>query len=134
MYRFMLTSLLALAVIVTGVAQAADDKPESIGDFMSKAHKGAKAFKQAIAKDLKAKDFDSAATTMKTWSAMAKHLSEFEPPKGEKEAWKKITKKYTDTLKALSKAVDDKDGAAAAKNLKAINSSCGTCHKAHKGS
>ncbi len=132
MYRFMLTGLLALAIIVTGAAQAADEKPESIGDIMKKAHKGATAFKTVITKNLKDKDFDAAGNTMKAWSTIAKHLGEFEPPKGSKESWKKMTTKYADNVKALAKAVDDKNLSAANKALKAINGSCGSCHKAHK--
>jgi cytochrome c556 len=134
MHRSMLTGLLALAVILTSVARAADDKPESIGDVMKKAHAADAAFRKVIAKDLKAKDFDAAATTMKAWSTIAAHLGEFDPPKGSKESWKKLTKKYADSVKALTKAVEGKDAKVASKELKAINSSCGTCHKAHKGS
>jgi cytochrome c556 len=132
MNRFMLTGLLALAVIVTGAAQA-EDKPESIKEIMKKAHAGDEAFRSSIGKALKAKDFESAATTMKAWSALAPHLGSFDPPKGDKESWKKMTKKYAENVKALTKAIDDKDARAAGKDLKAINSMCVTCHKAHKG-
>ena len=134
MYRFMLTGLLALAIMVTGAAQAADDKPESIGDIMKKAHSGENAFRKEIAKNLKVKDFDAAATTMKAWSAIASHLNEFEPPKGSKESWKKMTKKYADSVKALAKTIDDKNVSAATKQLDVINKKgCGGCHSAHKG-
>jgi cytochrome c556 len=134
MFRFMLTGLLALAVLVSGGALAEDkDKPESIKEVMKKAHAGNEAFRAAIGKALKGKDFDSAATTMKAWAGLAPHLGDFDPPKGDKDSWKKATKKYADTVKALSKAIDDKDAKTAGKELKAINSSCGACHKAHKG-
>jgi hypothetical protein len=132
MNRFMLTGLLTLAVLVSGGALAGD-KPESIGELMEKAHDGDEAFRASVAKALKAKDFDAAATTMKAWAALAPHLGKFNPPKGGKESWKKLTKKYADSVKALSKAIDSKDAKAAGKELKAINSSCATCHKAHKG-
>jgi hypothetical protein len=128
----MLMGLLALAVLVSGGALAGE-KPESIGEIMEKAHEGDEAFRAAIAKALKAKDFDSAATTMKAWGALAPHLGKFDPPRGDKESWKKLTKKYGDSVKALSKAIDSKDAKAAGKELKAINTSCATCHKAHKG-
>jgi cytochrome c556 len=137
MYRlFVLAGMLALTVFVSCSVQAEDkdgDKPKSIGEIMKKAHAGDKAFKAAITKALKAKDFEEAGTTMKAWGALAPQLGSFDPPEGDKASWKKLTKKYATDVKALSKAIEDKDGKAAGKALKAINSSCGACHKVHKG-
>ena len=73
MYRlFALAALLGLAVVVsTTNAKAEDDKdkPKNIGEIMKKAHSGASSFRATVAKDLKAKDYESAAKTAKAWVA-----------------------------------------------------------------
>jgi cytochrome c556 len=135
---FVLAGALALAVTFSAVAVAEDKKdekkPKSIKEVMKKAHAGDTAFKAAITKAVKAKEFDDdAKSTMKAWVAIGSHLGEFDPPKGEKDSWKELTKKYAEDLKALAKAVDSKDAEAAGKALKSVNGSCGACHKAHKG-
>ena len=54
-------------------------------------------------------------------------------PVYEKEDWAKAAKKYAADVKALAKAVDDKDDKAIEKSLKTINASCKSCHTSHKG-
>jgi cytochrome c556 len=81
-----------------------DEKPKSIKAFMKKAHAGDEALKTAVTKAAKEKEYDKAATAQ-----------------------------CAADVKALAKAVDDKDDKAISAALKTINTSCGTCHKAHKG-
>jgi len=141
---FVLAGVVALAVLVAGVRaedkddkevkdDKKDEKPKNIKAFMKKAHAGDEAFKSVVTKAAKDKEYDTAATALKAWVAISGSLSEFDPPKGEKEDWAKLSKKYAEDVKALAKAVDDKDDKAIAARLKTINSSCGGCHKSHKG-
>jgi hypothetical protein len=135
MYRlFALAGLLGLAVVVSTASVKAEDdkKPKDIGEIMKKAHQGESAFRAAVAKALRAKDFDKARTTTKAWVAIAGHLGTFDPPKGEKESWKKLTKSYAETVKSLDKAVADKEAKEAGAALKKIITSCKTCHTAHR--
>jgi hypothetical protein len=137
MFRlFVLGGLLALAVFVSGVqAQDKDtkkDKPKDIGEIMKKAHAGEGAFRSAVTRAIKAKDFAKGADPMKAWVAIATHLSTFDPPKGTKESWDKLTKEYSGQIKDLAKAVDDKDASGANASLKKINMNCGTCHRQHR--
>jgi len=142
MYRlFVLAGVLTLAVLVAGIQVQAeekdkdkdDSKPKNIKEVMKKAHAADDAFRKGIAKNIKDKDFEAAATTMKAWVAISGHLGSFDPPKGEKADWEKVTKKYAENVKTLAKAVEDKDGKVANKALGVVNASCGGCHKAHKG-
>lgn len=137
MYRwFGLGGLLALAAIVFGVRVQAedrkDDKPKDIGEIMKKAHAGDGALKTAVTKALKAKDYKKAGEPMKAWVAIASHLGSFTPPRGGEKSWKKQSEKYGSDVKALAKAIDDKDADAASAALKTINTGCGTCHKVHR--
>src|SRR5262249_40117069 len=108
------------------------DKAKNIGEIMKKAHAGDDALKAAVTKGVKEKDFESAGTAMKAWVALSSQLGSFDPPKGEKESWAKLTKKYAADVKALSKAVDDKDAKEAGAKLKAINTGCAGCHTEHR--
>src|SRR4051812_32447857 len=108
---FVLAGVLVLAVLVAGVrAEDKDEKdkdvkkekPKNIKAFMKKAHAGEEAFKAVVTKAAKDKEYDTAATTMKAWVAISGSLGEFDPPKGEKEDWAKLTKKYAADVKALS--------------------------------
>jgi cytochrome c556 len=137
MYRLLvLAGVLSLAVVVAQVqAQDKDtksDKPKSIGAIMKKAHAGDEALRSAVTKALKAKDFDKALSPMKAWVALATHLNTFDPPRGNKESWKKLTKEYGQEVTGLAKAIQRKDTDAALATLKVINASCGDCHKAHR--
>jgi cytochrome c556 len=133
MYRFMLTGLLALAIMITGVVQAGDEKPKTTKAYMKKAHAGAKSYLGMVKKAVEADNFKAAAKPMKGWASIAPHLAELKPSKGSEESWKEMTTKYADSVKALSKAVEDQDGDAAKKELKTIGGECRSCHTAHKG-
>jgi cytochrome c556 len=133
--RIFLTGLLGLAFVVSAATSAdeKEKKPESIKEFMKTAHKGADAYVAVVGKALKAKDFEKAAPTAKAWAALAPHLGDFDPPKGDKESWKKLTKKYATAVEALNKAVEGKDAKAAGSAFKAASTSCKGCHTAHRG-
>jgi cytochrome c556 len=137
--RLVLAGVLVLAVLAWAAAALAEDKdkdkkdkPKSISAILKKAHAGDEAFRASIAEALKEKDFEKAGTTMKAWGALAPHLGDFDPPKGDKKSWEKLTKKYANDVKALSKAVTNKNAKAATAALKTINDSCGKCHTAHR--
>jgi len=142
MYRlFVLAGLLALAVIVSGAPLQAEDKdkdtkkaekPKSIEEIMEKAHEGDDAYRVAVTKAIKAKDYKAAAGPMKAWSTLAPYLGSFKAPMGDQKSWKKLSKQYADQVKDLAVAVNKKDQKKALSTLTRINVSCGTCHKLHK--
>src|SRR4051812_40968559 len=90
MRLFVLTGLLVLAVLVSGLKAEDKDKdtkkeekPKDISEIMKKAHAGDEAFLATVKGNVKDKEFDKAATTTKAWVAIGSHLGEFKPPKGE---------------------------------------------------
>jgi cytochrome c556 len=53
-------------------------------------------------------------------------------PKGDKESWAKLTKKFADVTKEISDAVGKKDADAVGKAAGAFGKNCKECHDAHK--
>jgi cytochrome c556 len=76
--------------------------------------------------------WDDAKEYAKTLSFFGENLGKNKPPKGEADSWEKLTKKYAESTKAVSKAVDDKDASAVNKALDSIGGSCMECHKSHR--
>jgi hypothetical protein len=138
MYRlYTLAGLLGLVVVLSTASLKAEDdkkdaKPKNIGEIMKKAHLGEGALRAAVIKSLKTNDYETAGKTAKAWVAISGHLGSFNPPKGDKESWKKLTKTYAATVKDLEKAIGKKDGKEAMAVIKKINTSCGKCHNAHR--
>jgi cytochrome c556 len=131
---FLLTSVLALGVIVSSnvvQAEEKDDKEPSIKDVMKTAH-GEAGLKAKITKGVAAEEWDKVGTAAKDWIKQAKALSKATPTKGKAASWKKLTTAYEKNVKAVADAAEKKDGDAAKTALKKINTSCGGCHGAHK--
>ena len=127
---YVLTGVLALAVVLTGV-KAEDEKEFKIKDVMKQHGKGGLRLK--VTEAVKDKEWDTAAKASKEWVKLAEKLGTATPPMGAKASWKKLTSNYEKQVKAVAAAAESKDDAKAEKALKAISGMCGTCHKAHKG-
>jgi cytochrome c556 len=130
MNRFFLLAGLCAAVLMVAGANGADEKPMSIKEIMKAAH--GKGYVAKMGAAVKGKDFDTATSVAKDWEKAAIDLGKNTPPKGEAESWKKLTDAYTKNIKAMAKAVGDKDAKGVAASLKTVGTSCGACHKAHK--
>lgn len=121
--RHVLTFGLALALVGTAVVSVtrAEDKPKySIKEVM-KAHKKG---------ELREKVLSGTATDTEkqTLVDMYKAMEQADPPKGDKDHWKKLTKAM---VKAAEDVRDKKEGAT--KELENATK-CADCHKAHKPS
>lgn len=110
-----------------------DYKPEDIKEIMNKGHKGKKAYLNEIGNALKAEKWDEVKKHTDIMKVYGETLPTFDPPKGEKASWKKLSGKYKDDTTAMSKSADKKDAAATEKYLKSIQNSCKGCHSQHKG-
>ncbi len=130
---FLLTSALALAIIVSSNVIGADDKDKtpSIKEVMETAH-GEAGLKAKITKGVAAEEWDDVQAAAKDWVKQANALSKGKPTKGKAASWKKLTTAYEKNVKTLAAAAEKKDGDAAKAALKTINTSCGGCHGAHK--
>jgi cytochrome c556 len=129
-----LAGALALAIVAAGTTAGADDKdkPPSIKEIMTKAHKGGDAILSRAKAAAKKSDFDELSKHAATLVKLGSDLSRAKPKKGEAESWKELTADYVKKAKALQKAAKDKDETAATESLQELGSSCSKCHKAHK--
>jgi hypothetical protein len=122
MRRILPIAFVSLAFVAAGtlsLLRAADEKPKnSIKDVM-------KAHKKGGLKD-KVEGGTASADEKKELVALYSDLSKNDPPKGDKENWKKLCDAL---VKAAKEAQDGKQGAAEALKKAA---DCKTCHSAHK--
>ena len=126
----------AAVIMVASVAGARDDKkPHTIKEVMGKVNKKGSGLINVVKSDLSKEtpDWDKVQGNTKTIVEYVSDMGKNDPPKGDKAAWQKTTKEYTDHAKALDQAAKDKDLAAAKKSNGAMLKSCGGCHGAHKG-
>src|SRR5580704_17239384 len=99
---------------------------------MTKVNKGTDGYIPKIKTAAQDGKWDDAKEYAKTLTLLGENLGKNKPPKGDAESWEKLTKKYADNTKAVSKGVEDKDAKAVNKALGDITGSCMECHKAHR--
>jgi cytochrome c556 len=128
-------SALTVGAAALVLAVSASAKPTadawSTEDIMKKVNskKGAVAKATAAVKDGK---WEDAAKVSKDIKKGGEDLAKNEPHKGDKESWKKLTKTYGETTKAMSDAIDKKDKEAFEKAGKTLQGSCNACHDTHR--
>ena len=130
---FLLTSVLALGVVVSSNVVKADDKDDlpSIKDVMKTAH-GEAGIRAKVTKAVSEEEWADAQAGAKDWIKQAEALAKNKPSKGTAASWKKLSGSYEKNVKALAKAADKKDVDGAKAALKTLGTSCGGCHGAHK--
>ena len=131
---FLLTSALALAIIVSGSVFGADDKSPSIKEVMEALHgeDGKGGIKAKVTTAFKDKAWDDVQAGAKDWVKQAESLSKGKPTKGSEASWKKLTTAYEKNAQALTEAAEKKDSAKTKAALTKLSISCGSCHGAHK--
>ena len=101
---------------------------------MQKLHKGANAplakLKKALAAD--SPDWKEIQKTTKDFATLGADLPKNDPPKGDKEDFKKLAESYSKNAKALNEAAKEEDKAEAQAAFKKVSTSCMACHKAHR--
>lgn len=134
---FLLTSALALAIIVSSNVIGADDKDDktpSIEKIMETAHgeDGKGGIKAKVMMAFKDKAWDDVQSGAKDWVKEAEALSKAKPTKGAAGSWKKLTAAYEKNVKAIAEGAGKKDEKTVKAALGKINISCGGCHSVHK--
>jgi len=130
---FGLMGLLAVAVIIAGASVRAEDKDEAVvTSKIMKACFGKGGCCGATIAAGKKEDWETAAAKAKIFVETIENLPKGEPAKGDKAAFEKQAKAFVTKVKALATATEKKDKGAFDKAVKAVQSSCGACHKAHK--
>ncbi len=127
-------SLVTFSGLANGLARSDDEKTPTIKEVMQKLHKGPSAALAKLKKDLASEslDWSDIQKKAKDFETYGKALSKNDPPKGDKEDWKKLADSYYETAKTLNASAkkEDKDGVKTA--FSKISNSCAACHKAHK--
>ena len=88
--------------------------------------------KKALAAD--SPDWKDIQKTTKNFATLAQDLPKNDPPKGDKEDYKKLADAYCANAKALNEAAKKEDKEKAEAAFKKVSTSCMACHKAHKPS
>ncbi len=126
--------LVAISALATSFVGADEEKTATIKEVMRKLHKGANSplakLKKALAAD--SPDWKDIQKLTKDFATFGAALGKNDPPKGEKEDFKKLADAYYHNAKALNDAAKKEDKAAAQAAFKKVSTSCTTCHKAHK--
>ena len=121
-----------MSAIAATYAQEAPKAPKSIKEVMAN-HKP-KELRAQIGEGLKSAspDWADLQKKSKTYAEAVAKLSDFDPPKGDKENFKKLAKEFGDGVKAMDKAIVAKDAKGANEAFAKSGMACGACHRAHK--
>jgi cytochrome c556 len=115
--------------------RAADEaKTPTIKEIMKKGHSGDSSLLGQLRAELKddEPEWTDIQKQTKELVTLGTALGKNDPPRGEADSWKELTKKYLDNAKDLNKAANSKDKKAAKSALAKVQGSCMGCHKAHK--
>lgn len=109
-------------------------KSTPIHEVMVKLAKGPQSLTPMIGRELASDPppWDQLRTQTKEYAELASSIGQYDPPRGSKESWKKLTDAYTESALALDRSVGQKDKEGALAAHKAINNSCMGCHREHR--
>lgn len=140
MPRRVLTAAASLAcfaafALAFAPARADDDETPTIKVVMQKLHKGANSPLATLKKSLDAPspDWEAIQGKTKDFVILGAALAKNDPPKGEKESWRKFADSYFEASKKLDDSAKAKDADETKAAHKTLSTSCMACHKAHKG-
>jgi hypothetical protein len=134
--RVLLASLLAVgACSKDKKAEAPARAPSPIYQVMEKLTKGPSALSMQISRALRAESpsWETIQPQTREYAQLAASLAQYDPPRGDKESWTKLTSAYAEGAAKLDKAVQAKDKAAALTAHSVLGRSCKECHQAHRG-
>ncbi len=123
-----------VACAVPVAAMAFDDETPTVKKIMNKLHKGSTSQTNVLKKQAQANpvDWEAIGKTTKDFVILGAAMAKNDPPKGDKEEWKKQATKYFDNAKALDDAATDKNLDKLKAAQKSMGASCKSCHDAHK--
>jgi mono/diheme cytochrome c family protein len=105
-----------------------------IREIMNKLTKGPQSLTMVIGQELKADSppWDKIGPQAKEFAELAASMSKYDPPKGSKESWAKLTTAYAGSAVALDRAAQAKDKEAAKAAHHTLAVSCQACHAEHR--
>jgi hypothetical protein len=131
----MMGTVAVLGLIGIGGQAEGQDGAASIKKVMGKLHGKGKGLLPSVGKALQADtpDWPAIKKGSKLIVDLASTITDVEPPKGDKEAYNKLSKAYLASAKNLLEAADAEDSGKAKAAAKKLMGTCKTCHTAHKG-
>ncbi len=108
--------------------------PPGIRQIMNKLGRGPNALTPVIGNELQQEPppWDTIQGQAKEYAQSAAELGKFDPPKGAKESWVKLTAAFADSGAELEKAAMAKDKEAARLSHDQLKNSCNACHQEHR--
>jgi len=105
-----------------------------IRQVMGKLTKGPESLTSKIGQELSTDPlpWDAIQPQTKEYVELAATLSKYDPPRGSKESWAKLTGSYTEMATKLDRAAATKDKNAAVAAHTALTQSCMECHREHR--
>jgi cytochrome c556 len=127
-------ALLAAVALGTDQAGAGNTEAPSIKDVMDKLHKGANSPLAKLKKSLKAQppNWKDIQDSTKLFAELGTSLPDNDPPKGNKDSFKKLAIAYSENAKALDDAARKENQADAQAAYSKLSTSCMPCHKDHR--
>jgi hypothetical protein len=127
-------ALLVGLTLALGPSGAREDKPPTIKQIMGKAHKGDDSLIEKLGKELKddKPEWEIIQKQSKELLELGTALGKNTPPKGDKESWEKLTKKYVEIATILEGAAEKKELKKAQSAQAGIKTMCAMCHPLHK--
>ena len=117
-----------------GGPEAGGKSVPEIKAIMVKLAKGPTSLTPMLGKELKAAEpaWETIQGQTKEFAQLAADLAKYDPPKGTKESWTKLTGEYSALASELDKDAQAKDKDAAAATQEKLSNSCMTCHRQHR--
>jgi hypothetical protein len=105
-----------------------------IRQIMFKIGRGPQGLDKALTTALQSESptWDTVQTQTAEYVQLTTDLTKLDPPRGDKESWQKHTQAFGDAAKALDRAAQAKDQAAAKSAQDLLSGSCMQCHQEHK--
>jgi hypothetical protein len=104
-----------------------------IKEIMNKLTKGPQSLTSVIGRELQQDPppWDTIGPQAKEFAQLAADMSKYDPPKGSKDSWLKLTSAYAGTAADLDKAAKAQDRESAVSAHETLSHSCMACHRAH---
>jgi hypothetical protein len=109
--------------------------PAGIKQVMAEVAKGPNSLTSVIGKelDLDPPPWESIQGQTKDYALSASKLGKYDPPKGSKESWIKLTAAFAESAAELDRAATAKDKETAKVAHDQLKNSCNACHQQHRG-
>ena len=128
----MVMGLFVSSGLASRFARSDDEKTYTIKEVMQKLHKGSNSALAKLKKDLakETPDWAEIQARAKEFETYGESLPKNDPPRGEKEDFKKLADSYYENAKKLNSAAKKEDKADVQASFKKIQNACKTCHTA----